>query len=73
MQAVMATLWGLPASVMRRKSSRMTGLQRTAVSVAMERTVRTPARPPRVCRCPRCVPLSLLKGAKPGEGGDGLA
>ena len=65
MQATMMTLLRLTVCLRRAAKVRMTGLQRMAVTVAMYRTERTAARPPRMVRLPVRRPESSLKGATP--------
>src|SRR5262245_9684542 len=48
----------------------MTGVHRVAVSVAMYRTARTSARPPRIWRAPARLLLASLSGAAPHSLGD---
>ncbi len=67
MQAVRTTLNGLPAVLRRWAKERIAELQRVAVSVAMNKVARNAARPPRMCRCPRYLPLSWLNGARPAN------
>ena len=50
--AVMATFWGFPRPSNRGEKAVMIGFNRVAVSVAMDKTVRTAARPPRRGRVP---------------------
>ena len=65
MQAVITTLKGLPAASRRAAKRVITGLKVRAVSAAMYKVQRTEARPPRIERLPRLLPLSRLKGASP--------
>ncbi len=70
MHATIATVNAFPRSRSWVKCARITGLQRVAVSVAMDNVPRTAVRPPQISRRPRFVPLSRFKGSDPDEGGD---
>ena len=65
MAAVRATLPGCPVVRRRWEKLAITGLKRVVVRMAMDRTRRIEARPPRILRRPRNVPRSRLTGARP--------
>ena len=65
MQAVAATLKGLPAARRRSWKARRTGLCLIPTGTAMYSAARTRARPPQTIRLPRRVPPSRFSGATP--------
>ena len=67
MQATITTFAGFPAAFRRSAKARRTGLHRIAATVDMYSTQRTSARPPQMTRLPRCLPLSLARGARPAS------
>ena len=63
--AMMATRPAWPRAFRAASIAFLRGQCRMAAIAACYRPIRTLRRPPRMCRCPRCVPLSSLQGANP--------
>src|SRR5687767_3269168 len=68
--ATRATSFGFPACTRRSRKALSSGLKRAAVMAAMNRTVRTLARPPLMKLRPRQRPRLAGEGGKAGECSD---